>query len=170
MPPEQVQIELRGANSISLQQPGGEGGSDLPTSWRQVVGGGGLSNLHLCSHSPYDVTFKRENTVQLEILCQCASYVQFATHTLGAGAPVPTPLSLQVALSRPLCCAPAAARASARCSMCETSVESSTAKRSRSWWFLRQKKERPIWPASSSAAQAADWPRLAEARSSLDHD
>ena len=29
-------------------------------------------------------------------------------------------------------------------------------------------KTRPIWPAS--AAEAADWPRLAEARGSLEHD
>ena len=29
-------------------------------------------------------------------------------------------------------------------------------------------KTRPVWPAS--AAQAADWPRLAEARGSLRHD
>ena len=71
-------------HSISLQRWGGV--------WpphelgRQEVGGGagGLSNLHLCSHSPYDVTFKRENTAQLEILNSpsAPANVQFATHTL----------------------------------------------------------------------------------------
>ena len=31
------------------------------------------------------------------------------------------------------------------------------------------KRDRPIWLASSSAAHAADWPRLVEARGSLEH-
>ena len=34
----------------------------------------------------------------------------------------------------------------------------------------KRERERPIWLASSSAAHAADWPRLAKARGSLEYN